>query len=123
MRYWLNVPLAILAVSLATVFNDVVISAVPHAGDAAVGAAYATFFGTMLGWLMLIVVVAGCGAGGGLPWLALRGVTGATVAAMAFLLIMLVALLPLIIATDLNAIARYGSSQASAARLVAFGLP
>lgn len=123
MRYWLNIPLAIAAISLATVFNDVVVSAVPHAGDAAIGAAYATFFGLILGWLMLVVVVVGCGAIGGLAWPALRGFTGAVVAAIGFAVIILIALLPLGIATDLNGTARYGSSQASAARLVAFGLP
>ena len=123
MRYLLNVPLAIALASLASVFNDVVVSAVPHAGDAAIGTAYAILFGTMLGWLMLAVVMVGCGAIGRLPRPAPRGFAGAMVAATGFLALILIALLPIGIATELNATAIYGSAQTSPARLVAFGLP
>jgi uncharacterized membrane protein len=53
MRYLINLPLIIAFASFAEVFDTTILSHTPRGGDAALGAAYAIFFGTFLTWIML----------------------------------------------------------------------
>ena len=52
MRYLINLPLIIAFASFAEVFDTTILSHTPRGGDAALGAAYAIFFGTFLTWIM-----------------------------------------------------------------------
>jgi hypothetical protein len=123
MRYLLNLPLVIALAALAMVFDTAVLSRSPGGGDAALGAAYAELFGTFLVWFMLGLVLAACGAMGGLRWPAARGFAGCMIALMGFGFIVVLALQPLGIAMELHAVRQFGTTQTAAARLAAFGLP
>jgi hypothetical protein len=123
MRYLLNLPLLIAMLCLFMVFDTAVLSRTSGGPDAALGAAYAILFGTFMTWLMLGAVLIGCGALGALRWPGVRGAGGAAVALLAFGLIVAIATLPVSIAMESHAAARFGPGQTTLARLVAFGLP
>ena len=123
MRYLINLPLVIALASLAEVFDTAILSRTPRGGDAALGAAYAIFFGTFLTWIMLAFVIAACGAIGGFRWPRARGVAGLMVALIGYSAIVFIALQPLGIAMESNAARMFGASQATLSRVVAFGLP
>jgi hypothetical protein len=118
-RYLINVPLFIAFVSLAHVFDVTVLS-----GAYGGGTAYEVVLEIGIGWIMLAVVIASCGAMGGFPWPRVRGAGGFMVGLLAYGGIVFVSLTPLGIAMETDAsIAGWGIDQAPAARLVAFGLP
>jgi hypothetical protein len=123
MRYLINLPLVIAFASLVEVFDTTLLSRTPRGGDAALGAAYAIFFGTFLTWIMLAFVVAACGAIGGFRWPRARGFAGLMVALIGYSAIVFIALQPLGIAMESNAARMFGASQAALSRGVAFGLP
>ena len=57
-----SLPRTVWLLGLISLVNDVVLSRVPGGGDAALGAAYAIAFETLLVWLCLSVLVVACGA-------------------------------------------------------------
>lgn len=123
MRYLVNLPLFIAFISLARVFDVMVLSNAPEGGDNAIGTAYEVVLETGLGWIMLGVALAICGAMGGFRWPRLAGGGGFMVGLVAYGVIVLVSLTAVGMAMETSAAAaRWGYNQ-SLPRLVAFGMP
>lgn len=122
MRYLIDVPLAIAAISFWGMIHLIVYSDEPG-GQQAMGEYFVIAVCVGLLWLMLAVAVPACAGIGGFPWLSVGAGGGVFVVILIILGILLVASLPIGIVLEFDAQRKWGIDQVGAARVVAFGLP
>ncbi len=103
---------------VATVFD-----APPVDGSRPLGDAVAILFGLFVAWALPVIVLMICGGIGCFKTFGVAGAGGVVAILLACAAIILVALVPLGVALEDNAAAKWGTDQVGAARLVAFGLP
>src|SRR6478736_6491499 len=105
---FLNIPILIVLVCIACVFEVTFLSTPPVGYDHVLGAAFEVTFETGFAWLMLAVSLPVCGAVAGFGWPSLRGGAGVLAGLLIWALLLLASWPSLMIVLEFNDATRSG---------------
>jgi hypothetical protein len=124
MRYLLNLPLVIAALSAGAIIYWGVLAELPHGNDAKMGVGIGVNFGALVYWLALAFVLAGLARRGALGWLPVEGAGAVALVLLAWVVLILVWSAPAFITIMVQFEDKsWGIDQVWPARFVAVGLP